>query len=99
MDKDPIKLSGYIGICTFVVSALYLYNAKPETVIYIDKKGEKKIDYFILLLISIIIGITACIIAFFALSRDEQIKEEIAPKLPEVKIEKSNRSSDIKELI
>jgi hypothetical protein len=99
MDKDPIKISGYVGILTFVISVLYLYNAKPETVIYINKKGEKKIDSVILLLISIIVGITASIIAFFVLSRDEQIKEEITPKVSDIKIEKSNRSSDIKDLI
>lgn len=96
---DPIRLSSYIGIIFFFISALYLHIKRPDNVLYLDKKGEKKIDYIILILLSIIVGVTASIVSFFYLTKEDKIEYKEKEKEPNKKVERSYASSDIKDFI
>jgi hypothetical protein len=98
MTKDPMMLSTYVGIIFLVLTALYLHSKRPELILYVDKKGDKQIDYVILLLISLIVGVTASIITFFVVTKPDVIEEKINEQPIKV-ISKSENSSGVKNLI
>lgn len=71
--KDPIILSIILGTIALVVSILVFSLSKPNMVVKISDDGKKKIDWFKLLVVSIMIDIGVSICTFLVLIRDRKI--------------------------
>lgn len=75
---DPVILSIICGTIALVVSMLVLGIAKPNMVTKLSDSGKKKIDWFKMIMISIMIDISVSICTFLVLVKDRKIEYKSA---------------------
>jgi hypothetical protein len=72
--SDPIILSIILGSIAFVVSMIVFVFAKPRMVTKINDDKKKTIDWFRLIIASIMIDIGISICVFLVLTKDRKVE-------------------------
>jgi uncharacterized membrane protein len=75
--KDPIVLSLAIGCVAFIISLIILAIKKPKMVTKINKEKKRTIEWFRLLLVSIMILLAISICVFLVLTKDRKTKAKM----------------------
>jgi len=72
--NDPIILSLAIGTLALVISIITLALSKPKMVQKVSEDNQKKLDWFKLIIVSILINITVSICTFLLLVQDRTVE-------------------------
>ena len=72
--KDPIILSLIIGGIFLIISVIIFAVTKPNSVTNVNTNKKKHLNWFRLIIISIMIGIAVSICTFLILTKDRKIE-------------------------
>ena len=93
--KNPIVLSIFSIITTFIFSVIIFYICKPSFVLKVSNKSGKVIDYYVLfsysLLFSMFVGIIIlCIVSGFSKKIETPVKYNFTRYIPQIYTYSSN---------
>ena len=72
--SDPVILSLLLGTVSFIVSILVFALAKPDTVVKLNDDRKKVLDWFKIVIVSVMIYIGVSIASFLILVKDRVIE-------------------------